>query len=269
MRFAWIPLFLLAASLSGCTFSLDWLRQARVKWDIEHQEYAAAVSILSNIVQDDPDGPRALEAARVGARVAHLNAKDYAKAVDFYRHIVMSSPNPDERKAAQRYIAQIYFEDLQDFSQAVNEYERLLNLDLKPEEAFQYRLNLAKSHLRLNNIDQAIVEVDSLLSQKHTPEHEFEARIFKANTLTASKRLPEAAEMWETILKEFPDKSKKENVAMNLVVCYEEMKDFNKAIEVLEGMREGYAHPDFLDLRIKRLRERMGNQPGAQGGLKR
>jgi hypothetical protein len=51
-------------------------------------------------------------------------------------------------------------------------------------------------------------------------------------------------------------------------VIYEELKEFSKAIDVLEGMREGYAHPDFLDLRIRRLRERMGNQPGAQG-LKR
>jgi tetratricopeptide (TPR) repeat protein len=259
----------LALVLSGCTFSLDWIREYRAERAIEHQDFASALKILSDIMQSDPDSPRSLSAARLGARVAQFHAKNYGQAVDFYKHVVMRSPEVEERKSAQRYIAQIYFENLQDFNQAVFEYEKLLRLDLTPEESFRYRLNLAKSHLRLNNIDQAVIEVDSLLSQKHSADEIFEARIFKANSLVAAKRLSEAAQMWEAILKEFPEKSQKENVAMNLVVCYEEMKDFNRAIEVLERMREGYAHPDFLDLRIRRLRERMGNQPGGQGGLKR
>ena len=45
----------------------------------------------------------------------------------------------------------------------------------------------------------------------------------------------------------------------------EELKQFDKAIEVLENMRPQYPNPDFLDLRISRLKERQYNQPGAQG----
>ena len=83
--------------------------------------------------------------------------------------------------------------------------------------------------------------------------------------MLAAKRLPESADLWESIIKEFPEKSHKENVALNLVTCYEEMKDFGRAIEVLESMRKGYAHVDFLDLRIQRLKERKQNLPGAHG----
>lgn len=262
-----VALFLTVSflGLTGCTFSLDWFRQYRAERAIFNQDYPAAIKVLNQIIADGPDTSRALEAARRGARVAHFETKDYAVAVDFYKHIVLRSTNPDERKTAQRYIAQIQFENLQDFNQSVFEYEKLLKLDHRPEEAFRYRLNLAKSQLQMNNIDQAVAEIDILLSQKHANEEIFEARVLKANTLVAAKRMPEAVGAWQGILKEFPEKSKKENVALNLVVLYEDMKDFTKAIQVLEAMREGYSHPDFLDVRIKRLRERMGNQPGAQG----
>jgi tetratricopeptide (TPR) repeat protein len=259
---------LFGTSIAGCTFSLDWYRQMRAKALIEKQNYPAGLEILQKIVASEPDSPGALEAARYGARIAHLNAKNYALAVEFFRHIVLRSPDAGERKNAQKLIAQIEFENLQDFNQAVLEYEKLLRLDNTPEETFRFRLNLAKSQLRMSNIDQAVTELDIVLSQKHSPDEIFEGRILKANTLIAAKRTTEAVTAWQELLKEFPEKSKKENVALNLVVVYEELKEFSKAIEVLQGMREGYAHPDFLDLRIQRLRERMGNQPGAQG-LKR
>jgi len=253
---------------AGCSFSVDWFRRFRAARAIQMQDYDAALKIYEGIINENPDSPKALEAARRGAKIALFEAKNYPVAVDFYKHVILSSPDAEERKAAQKAIAQIQFEDTQNFDQAVIEYEKLLKLDNRPEEAFRYRLNLAKAQMQMNNIDQAVAEIDLLLAQKHSADEAFEARVLKANTLIAAKRMGDAADSWQEILKEFPEKSKKENVALNLVVLYEDMKEFAKAIQILESMREGYPHPDFLDVRIQRLRERMGNQPGAQG-LKR
>ena len=258
-------LFALFLFLPGCSFSLDGLRQYRAERAIERHDFAFALNILQKIMQSEPDSTRALVAAKLGAKVAHLDAKNYALAVEFYKHIVLRAKDAEERKAAQKNIAQIHFENLMDYDQAVLEYEKLLKLELRPEDAFRYRLNLAKSQLHMNNIDQAVSELDILLAQNHSPDEMFEAKIFKGNTLIAARRLPEAASVWQSILKDFPEKSQKENVALNLVVCYEEMKEFGRAIDVLEGMRPGYAHPDFLDLKIQRLKKRLGDQPGAQG----
>lgn len=211
---------------------------------------------------------RGLEAARAGSRAAHLSAKNYPLAVDFYRYIIMKSESPSERKEAQKAIAQIYYENLQDLDQAIVEYEKLLKLDNTPEESFRFRLNLAKSQLGLNNVPQALTELNVLLDAKPPPDGVFEIKMLKANTLVANKQLEEATEIWQSILKDFPERSAKENVAMNMVVVYEELKEFGKAIAVLESMREGYPNPKFLDQRIERLKERQYNQPGAQG-LKR
>jgi len=255
----------LALSLSGCTLSFDWFHQIRAKKAIDNGQFETAIRILERIRKRDPEGPRALQAARLGARVAQIDAKDYNSAVEFYRHLVLKSAEPEERKTAQKNIAHIYFESLQDFNQAVFEYEKLLKLELPHHESFRYRLNLAKSHFQLNNLDQANSEIEVLLSKKLEPDEIFDAKMLKANVKVAAKDLAGAAESWDQILKEFPDRSKREKVALNLVVCYEELKDFGKAIETLENMKADDPNPDFIDIRIERLKERKINQPGAQG----
>lgn len=256
---------LILFALPGCSLSVDWYHHYQIESAIERQDFTRALDILQKIIQHEPDGSQALNAARRGSRVAQLDAKNYPLAIEFYRHIVLRSPDSEERRQAQKVIAEIQYENLQDYNQAVVEYEKLLRLQNQPSEAFRYRLLLAKSQLRLNNIDQAVAEIDLLLNQNHARDEIFEAKVLKANTLVAARQLPEAASLWHSILKDFPEKSKRENVALNLVVCYEEMNDFSQAIEVLESMRVDYAHPDFLDLRIQRLKERAKNQPGAQG----
>jgi tetratricopeptide (TPR) repeat protein len=262
-------LCLAALSLSSCSLATRWYRSHQVESALQAQNFTLALQLLQTTIRENPDTPLALNAARQGAQVAQVEAKDYPSAIGFYRAVILLSANSTERKQAQRAIAQIEYENLQNCAQAVLDFERLLHLDNSPEEVFQVRLSLAKSQLRLNNVEQALAEIDLLLSQPHVPEQQvFEAKVLKANTLVADRQMSAAASLWEDIMREFPDKSKKENVALNLVVCYEEMKEFTKAIGVLEKMRDGYAHPDFLDLRIQRLKERAHNQPGAQG-LKR
>lgn len=259
---------ILLFSLSGCSFRWSWVQRLRAQHAISSKNYVAAIDILQKEVDDNPDGLSGLIAARIGAKTAHFDAKNYPAAVGFYREVVLQSPDPAERRKAEEAIAQIQFDNLLDYDQAVMEYEKLLNLDPTPDEKFRFRLNLAKSYFHLNNLDQALHELDVILEQKPDPDDLFETEILKSNVLVSSKKLNEAAASFEKILKDFPDRSKKDNVGLNLVVVYEELKDFGSAIDVLERMRPGYPNPDFLDLRIQRLKERKTNQPGANG-LKR
>ena len=252
-------------SLNGCSFSLEWADGLRAKRAVARRDYVTAASVFGRLVERAPDGPRAPEYARQGARIAHLETKDYPRAVEFYRTLILRSPDPEERKSAQRYVAQIYFDNLLDYDQAVIEFEKLLKLEHRPEEAFRYRLNLAKSQFQLNNLDQAGHELDVILDASHSPDEVFEAKSMKANILVSQKRTAEAANAWGELLREYPDRAKKENVALNLVVCYEELKDFTHAIETLERMKADYANPEFLNKRIERLTKRQSNLPGAQG----
>lgn len=262
----WLIGVQLIFAISGCTLSFDWFHRIRARELIRAGEYSKALKILRDVRDNNLDNQRSVEVSRLGARVAQIDAKDYALAIEFYRHLVLRSESAAERKNAQRLIAQLYFENLQDYSQAVIEYEKLLKLSLPPDVAFRYRLNLAKSHFQLNNLDQATNEIDTLLAMKKLdPDEIFDAKMLKANVLVANKNLTAAAEIWSQVLTEFPERSKREKVALNLVVCYEEQKEFGKAIEVLEKMKADYPNPDFLDVRIARLKERKTNMPGANG----
>ncbi len=253
--------------LGGCTLSFDWFHRIRARELIRAGEYPKALEILRDVRDRNLDNSKSLEVSRLGGRVAQIDAKNYSLAIDFYRHLVLRSENPKERVNAQRLIAQLYFENLQDYTQAVFEYEKLLKLSLPPNESFRYRLNLAKAHFQLNSLEQANHEIEALLAMKKLePDEIFDAKMLKANIEVASKNLHAAAESWSQVLTEFPERSKRENVALNLVVCYEEQKEFGKAIEVLEKMKaENYPNPEFLDIRIARLKERKTNMPGAQG----
>ena len=257
-------LLLLGLNLGGCTLSLDWMRQYRAQRAITKQDYIGAVTILEQIVDQDPGSERGLNAARTG----HLDAKNYRQAIEFYRLIVLRSPDARERKSAQQYIAQIHFENLQEFDAAVIEFERLLKLADNKEEAFRYRMNLAKCHFQMNNLEQSVAELNQLLETKPEGDNLYEIRMLKANVMVANKQPGEAAALWDAILKEFPARAVKENVGLNLVVVYEELQDFEKAIGVLERMRPEYPNPDFLNLRIERLKERQANLPGARGWRK-
>lgn len=258
-----VPLMFL---LSGCTLSFDWFHRIRARELIRAGDYPKALEILREVRDRNLENPKSVEVSRLGARVAQIDAKDYALAIEFYRHLVMRSENPAERKNAQRLIAQLYFDNLQDYSQAVLEYEKLIKLSLPPDEAFRYRLNLAKAHFQLNNLEQADNEIDTLLAMKNLEADQiFDAKMLKANIQVANKNLTGAAESWSQVLEEFPDRSKREKVALNLVVCYEEQKEFGKAIDVLEKMKADYPNPDFVEVRIARLKERKTNMPGANG----
>jgi tetratricopeptide (TPR) repeat protein len=252
-------------ALSGCTLSFDWLQIFRAKRAMATGDYASAVGLLEKVRIRNPDSPKSVEASRLGARVAQIDAKDFPSAVQFYKHLVLRSEDVEERRRAQENVAQIYFEHLQDYNQAVYEYEKLLKQNLPDPEAFKFRLNLARSHFELNNLEQAANELDTLLARKLEPDQVFDVKQLKANIQVAGKNLPSAVQSWEEMLKDFPDRAKREKVALNLVVVYEELKDFTKAIETLEKMKPDDPNPDFIDIRIQRLRERQINQPGAQG----
>ena len=93
----------------------------------------------------------------------------------------------------------------------------------------------------------------------------YEGEIFESNLLVSKKEHDKAAEILKKLIKEYPERAKSDGLEMNLVACYEDMKDFDAAIEAMTAMKANYPDPEFLEMRISRLRERKNNMPGAKG----
>lgn len=206
-----------------------------------------------------------LASAREAARLADLEVKDYKRAVEFYRFLVLYSPNTDERKQAQTQIALIDFDHLNDYKNAILEFNRLLGLTHSQHEEATYRLAIAKSYYYLNNFNQAEEEIDTLLRGNTEKADRFPLLQLKANIYVTKKETKKAIEIFTMLVNDYPELAVKENIALALAVAHEDNKNFNEAIRVLELSRPFYKPVEYIDLRIKKLKDRLKNAPGARG----
>lgn len=258
-------LIILVVLMSACS-SQEQADFKQAQRSIAQGHFRIGLSALDRVIKrSNPGSELPLEAAREAARISFFEIKDFDRAIQYHHFIVLNSPQQKERLESQRQIASIYFNNLQNYSQAIIEYSKLQQMPHTDTEAAQYKINIARAHYYQNNFFQSESEIDSLLKLKADDNTHFTAQMLKGNILVARKDFVAAAEVFKGLIQRFPEKSIQENVALILAVCYEENFDFKSAIAVLDAHRDKYQPPEYIELRIKRIQERMKNAPGAKG----
>ncbi len=251
-------------SVTGCfLFSKEPLIKARELAD--RGKKVEAAQLLFDRIAFETDDEASLEMARYGSQLSHIELRDYEKATFFYRHLANYAKNPEEQLSALRYLGIIYFDHLKDFEMAVSVFESILRYPLSKDEDAKYRLMLGKSHYNLAQLDQAEAELQAFNDLSPSKSLQYEGDVFETNILVSKKEHEKAAEILKRLLREHPERARSDGLEMNLVACYEDMKDFDEAIKAMEEMKNGYADPEFLEMRISRLKERKNNLPGAKG----
>jgi len=233
--------------------------------EIAQGHHRIALSSLDRVLKRAPESEIALKAARDGARVASLEVKDYKRAVDYYQFLVLHSKDPDERVSAQKQLASIYFDQLQNYDKAIIELNKLIRDTESDVDIARYKLDIARANYYQNNFFQAHSELDELLKLHIDDNERFSAWVLKSNIHIALKEYFKAIEILKKVTSTFPQKSLQENVYQTLAVCYEEGDNFAEAIKTLETVKDKYAKPEYIEIRIKRLRDRQKNRPGARG----
>jgi tetratricopeptide (TPR) repeat protein len=254
--------------LGGCTSTEQKeMDEARIETDRGH--FRIALSHLEKIIIRSPHSKLGIEAAREAARLTFYEIKDFPKAAQFYQQIVVNSDSAEDRMNAQKQIVSIYFDHLTDYQKSVVEINRLVVMLTDPRERNEYKMKLARAYYYQNNFTQAENEAEEFLRGNPPSDQRFDMIFLKGNIELAKKDLPAATEVFKTLLRDYPERALKDNVGLTLSVCYEEMKDFKSAIEVLEKIKASHPMPEYIDIRIKRLRERLQNQPGAHGKVRK
>nr|WP_295901245.1 tetratricopeptide repeat protein [uncultured Bdellovibrio sp.] len=261
-----IRVFLVALvlALTACS-SQEEADYKQAQKEIAQEHYRIALSYLDKVIKRNNPTKYPLEAAREAARISFFEIKDFNKAIEYHHFIVLHSPDEKERLESQKQIAAIYFNNLQNYQESIVEYSKLQQMPHTDLEAAQYKMNVARAQYYQNNFFQAESEIDSLLKLKGDDNTRFSALMLKGNILVARKDFAKAAEIFKNLIQNFPEKAIQENVALTLAVCYEENFDFKSAIAILEQYKSKYSPPEYIELRIKRLQERMKNAPGAKG----
>ena len=256
---------LLALSVSGCTLSSEDLEFKRAeeaahagKNEIAYKHYR---SVVDRYVKDK----LAIRSAQEAARLAHYELRRFTDAVSLYKHVIMYAPAEADRLEAQKKLADLYFSQALDYEKAISEYSRLLETPHSHDDDGRYRFAIARSYFYLNNFFQSTVEIDKILASKPPDELGFDALMLKANIFLSTKKLEDAVDTLQELMKRYPTRAKKETVGLVLAICYEEQKSYSKAIETLQATRDDYPRKGFIDSKIKTLRERQSLQPGARG----
>lgn len=264
-----IRIRLISLFVFGCLAACSWTPEAKyfkaAQEFAEQKKWDSAVESYEKVVKVSPESQEALKASQEGARIALIHTKDPHRLVIFLKHIILYSKAEDERVTSQRLLAETYFEKINDYKSAAIELNKTLEFFKSGKDNANLRLMLAKAYFFQNEFFQARTEVDTALKENVDQEFVFKALLLKANIYFNEKNLDEAINMYQKLNVEFPQKSKAEQVSLNLAVCYEEKEDFKKAIEVLEQMRVGYNMPEMIDLKISRLKARLDQAPGAKG----
>ncbi|WP_413576407.1 tetratricopeptide repeat protein [Bdellovibrio sp. HCB290] len=233
--------------------------------NVNQGNYKVALDYFDRVILRNNESEYPLEAAREAARVSFFELKDYERTINYHRFIVLHSKDEKERVQSQKQIAEIYFNNLQNYQASIVEFSKLQQMPHTDLEASQYQMSIARANYYMNNFFQAESEIDSLLRLKSDDNIRFQALMLKGNILVAKKEFVKAIDIFKGIIDKYPQRSIQENVGLVLAVCYEENDNFKDAIKVLEGYRDKYSPPEYIELRIKRLQERMKNAPGAKG----
>lgn len=233
--------------------------------EIEAKNYRISLLHFENAIKYSPTSEWSINGAREAARISQYEIKNYNKAIFFHKHLVLYSKDSEERIKSQKEIAYLNFDNLQNYQQSIVEFYKLLQMTEKESEMATYKLSIARAHYYLNNFEQAQSEINEVSRLKIPESLQFDMMILNGNILVAQKDYIKAIFVYNEILKKFPDLSKKENVSLTLAVCYEENNQFKESIQILETLKDTYKPAEYIELRIKRLKERLKNQPGAKG----
>ena len=255
---------LLVIPLVGCT-GQEQADYKRGQKEADQGHFRIALGFFDKVVKRNKQSPLTLEAAREAARISFYEIKDFERSIAYYQFIVLNSPDADERLKAQRQVASIYVENIQDYKASIKELSKLVVMETEETEKAQAQLSIARSFYYLNDFGQSLSEVEAILKSRIDINTRFSTLLLKGNILVAQKNFTGAANLFQEIIEEYPERSIEENVPISLAVCYEEANDYKSAIRILESHRDRHPNPEYIDIRIKRLSERQKNAPGAKG----
>lgn len=263
---------ILVLSLAGC-LSSSRVELNRAK-ELQSQKKAnEAVALYERVIERESakasvgkPSPELLEAALEAAQLQQYEIKNFKQALSHLQLIIQTSQNSNQRRAAQQRVALLYLNDLQDFDRAITELSKLLLLPSSPAEQMAWRHQLARAYYYKGDYTQALIEIDQQLRLPGlSREERYKAKLLQANVLVAAKDHERAAKVMTLMIQEEPERAEQDQIHLMLAVSFEERREFLQAISVLESIRDRDPRKAFIDEKLRSLRERRSQQPGARG----
>lgn len=250
---------------SGCTPQSEKFYTEAYS-EIENGHFRIALDLLEKSAAIEKNDKKRTKALVEAARIARFEVQDYDRSVRINRQIILKSEDSKQRLLAQETLAEIYFENLQNYSQALNELLILEQLTSLAEEKEKLRFKIAQAYFLTGNPTAAFEYIEASLKSPAADRKNFLK--LKAQILVSQKRHDEALAIYEEIRKLDPNFFAKENLYISTSTVFEEKEDYASALAYLEKYQAFVSDKAYLELRFKRLQERLTNKPLFKGRRK-
>lgn len=251
----------------GC-LSQQSVQMKRARLLAQAGRHQAAFELFSQIGEEASEQSNvevATQSLSEAARIAQYELKNFQAAVKLYQQFILIETDSREVREAQIKIADIYFYDLQIFEKALAAYSKLLELEPTAKETMTWKNRIVRSYYYLGQFDQAEIELDELLKLQLDQNDRYQAELLRANIFTAAKKFDKASEVLSAMIMNYPEQARADSIPLMLAVSFEEQRDFKNAISVLEHVRDSDSRKSFIDEKLRSLKERMAQAPGARG----
>ncbi len=254
-----------ALLISACTPQSERLYSEAYS-EIENGHFRIAIDLLERSAELESNNKKKTKALVEAARIARFEVQDYNRALRLNREIVLKSEDSKQRLNAQEVLAEIYLENLQNYGQALNELMILEQLvpDLLHKE--KLRLKIAQAQFLTGNPKGSLEYIDASIKTANLEKKNFLK--LKAQALIATQRFDESLVVYEELRTLDADFFAKENLYVAASIAYEEKQDYAAALAYLEKYHEQIKDKSYLELRTKRLKERLANKPLFKGRRK-
>lgn len=253
---------MLAGAINACQSRAEkFFHLAQKK--IEQRQFLDAVDLLENSAELEKNNRLWSKTQFEIARILRFEIHDYNKALLVYRDLILKSEDASIRLLSQEAIAEIYFENIQDYTTAVKEYLLLESLIKDPEKLEKIRLKIAQCYRYTGSFKTALEYIDVFWRTAKTEKSAFLK--LKAQTYTSLGNYDEAVKNYNLILTTDAKYFSDENLYVAVAMTYEEKQDYKSAMAYLMQNKDKIKDQSYVDLRIKRLNEKLVNKPFTNG----
>ena len=249
-------LYVLCLSLTNCFYFISSVR--KMEKALERGECRQAKLLFSSIEENQS---KKIRLAKKAAEKC-LYASKRKEAIWFYQYLSKRENSKEKRLLFKKKLAQIYFEEVKNYEKAIELYSFLMKQDTLDLEKQLYSFRIAVAFFEMGKWEASLRQVEVILSStKEGKDRGWVNRMFlKGRILLMQEKYKAAEAVFKKIQQIDPVFFRENKIVFYLSLIYELRKEFHQAISELEGFQ---STSDFLMNKIRRLKVREDNQPGA------
>lgn len=257
-RLRWIipfPIFIFVAAawIFVQTENEAWVQIDRAQRQWREGNYLKALTLYDGVHRNYPNSQYADDALWEIGTIYYVNLYNLESALGSFHKLTTQYPDSPLVPESYSKLAQIHEAELVDLPQAINYWNQMSSLDLSPERRRQVRFHIGNAHFKLNQFEEALIELEAILSDDHLDAITDQARIRAGAIMQIQGRHNESVKYFAEVLKETNCSECRRTARLGLIESYEFLGELPMAMKVAQAIPASEFPAQVKEDLLKRL----------------